>query len=371
MTQAPRRWLRRVAWPWRVVFVVYAIALTLGTHWPELRIASGPASDKEIHLLAFAGFTILLWCTRWLAATWMVGVVAAAFAALDELTQGLAVLHRWVSWEDLAVNELGVGVALAWIWAAGPVGGPANRMRLAYRMFGWAELLLRPAVWGVLTLAALAGAAIFGLVGWGLAWALRVGGFETRVIVIGFAAGGGMIAAYIVLTGAWRSWKAAHSDTRPCFQCGRTCTSATFDGSGWGPCPTCDAPIHRGQWLAPVEPPSVVVLSPAVFIATFILTTTMISLSLGDILRDQTVRLTVLASPDTYLAVTLACVALLGALFLRWFRFWFAVLHDRQHLRCRRCRHDLRQTPIEQGIGQCGECGTPFAVVAAEGGDEK
>ncbi len=239
-------------------------------------------------------------------------------------------------------------------------------MRLAYRMFGWEDLLRRPGVWGVLMLAGVASAAIFGLAGWGLAWALRVGGFETRVIVIGFAAGGGMIAAYNVLTAAWRSWNAAHGDTRPCFRCGRTCTSAIFDDSGWGSCPTCDAPIHRGQWLAPVEPPLFGGVLGLGFIATFILTTTTISLSLGGAFRDQTVRLNVPASAGTYVAVALACVALLGAMFLRWFRFWSAPLHDRQHLRCRRCRHDLRQSPVEQGIGQCGECSQSFVRVAVE-----
>lgn len=370
MTQAARRWLRRVAWPWRVVFVVYAIALTLGTHWPELRIAPGPASDKVIHLLAFAGFTILLSCTRWLPATWMVGVIAAVFAALDELTQGLAVLHRWVSWEDLAVNELGVGVALLWARAAGPVGGPANRMRLAYRMYGWAELLLRPGVWGVLTLAGLAGAAIFGLVGWLLVVVLPLGPCEPPVIVIGALIGGAMAAQYVMLTAVWRRWQSAgRSAAEPCFRCGSPCQGVTFDDAGWGPCPSCASAIHRGQWLAPVEPQARALLGVAGFAAIFVIGITTVVMVLNALYPYVPVPGTLTA--DTYVAFTLACVGGLGALYLRAVRSWFARLHDRQHLRCRRCRHDLRETPIEQGIGQCGECGVPFVGVAAEGGDEK
>jgi hypothetical protein len=359
--------LRRVAWPWRVVFVVYAIALTLGTHWPELRITAGPASDKVIHLLAFAGFTILLWCTRWLPATWMVAVVAAAFAALDELTQGLAVLNRWVSWEDLAVNELGVGVALAWIWASGLVGGPANRMRLAYRMFGWAELFLGPSFWALLGLTVAGSGAIFALLGWGLAWLMHAWHLES-VIVIGSAIGAGMLAAYLVLTAAWRRWETTHGRTQPCFRCGRPCREATFDDAGWGACPTCTAPIHRGQWLVPVETPLRVLLSVAGF--TAILAITAVVLLLASAYSDQTVRLALRMSADTYVAFMLACIAFLGALCLRGCRDWFALLHDRQHLVCRRCRHDLRGTPLEQGIGQCGECGAPFVDVAAEGREE-
>ena len=112
----------RVAWPWRCVLLVYAVALTTATHWPQLKLRpDAPASDKLIHLLAFGGLTFLLWQTRWFRRRWTVVVIALVWSLLDELTQGL--MQRVVSGYDMVANVLGVLVAGAWLWALAPVGG--------------------------------------------------------------------------------------------------------------------------------------------------------------------------------------------------------------------------------------------------------
>lgn len=91
--------------------------MTTGTHWPNLVIGPEvPASDKTIHVAAFAGLTILMWMTRWIPSLAVVGAVMIAWAVLDELSQGIPILGRTVSLYDMAANVLGVTVAAALIW---------------------------------------------------------------------------------------------------------------------------------------------------------------------------------------------------------------------------------------------------------------
>ena len=65
---------RRVLRPWRWAFVVYGVVLTVATHWPRLELGPEvPASDKVLHLVAFAVLTVLLWRTGWPARAWHAG----------------------------------------------------------------------------------------------------------------------------------------------------------------------------------------------------------------------------------------------------------------------------------------------------------
>ena len=96
---------RRAGRAWRFGLIAYAIALTTGTHWPRLRLGPEvPATDKMIHLVAFGGLTLLLWRTRWIRHLGVLFVVCAAWSALDEVSQGLPVLNRFVSWYDIVAN---------------------------------------------------------------------------------------------------------------------------------------------------------------------------------------------------------------------------------------------------------------------------
>ncbi|MBT8484772.1 MAG: hypothetical protein KJO43_04270, partial [Phycisphaerae bacterium] len=147
--------------PWRYALLVYAVALTVATHWPALTLgAASPVSDKLVHALAFGALTILLWRTGWFQRRMTVTLVALAWATLDETTQGLPFIRRHVSWPDGIANGLGVVVAAAWLWAAAPVGGAANRARLRVESFAFDQLWTRPETWIRLALAGFVAAGV-------------------------------------------------------------------------------------------------------------------------------------------------------------------------------------------------------------------
>lgn len=104
---------------WQIAFAAYAVALTIATHWPRLQLPPDtPASDKTIHVVAFAIGTLLLWNTNWFASVWFVGIIALFWAALDEATQSIPGIHRHATIVDFGANAIGVLIALAVIMLA-------------------------------------------------------------------------------------------------------------------------------------------------------------------------------------------------------------------------------------------------------------
>src|SRR5262245_61391978 len=94
---------------WRMLFIAYALALTIATHWPRLQVDTGlPGNDKTIHFLAFGGLTILLWQTRWVKRLWLCGLIVLVWSILDEASQELPGIHRTMTYTDLIANALGV-----------------------------------------------------------------------------------------------------------------------------------------------------------------------------------------------------------------------------------------------------------------------
>ncbi len=119
----------------RVVFVLYALALTTATHWPALKIGTEtfPAPDKIIHMIAFGGLLVMLWRTRWVPRIWQAGLIVLVWALVDELSQSIEALHRTFSVQDMVAGQLGVVMVLAWFRALAPVGGSASRARIRSR----------------------------------------------------------------------------------------------------------------------------------------------------------------------------------------------------------------------------------------------
>lgn len=117
----------------RVIFVLYALALTTATHWPALTIGTEtyPAPDKIIHMIAFSGLFVLLWRTRWVPRIWQAGLIVLVWALIDELSQSIEVLQRTFSVQDVVAGQLGVVVTLAWYKALAPV----HRGRIRYQTF--------------------------------------------------------------------------------------------------------------------------------------------------------------------------------------------------------------------------------------------
>lgn len=99
----------------RVAFWAYAAALFTATHWPSLTI-EGPIErpDLVLHFAAFAVWGALLAASGILAPVGAArngpvsALVGALYACLDELTQGIPLLHRTVGMDDLAANIAGV-----------------------------------------------------------------------------------------------------------------------------------------------------------------------------------------------------------------------------------------------------------------------
>jgi len=140
---------RAVYRPWRWAFVVYAIVLTLGTHWPQLQIPdAAPATDKSIHFFAFGGLTVLLWLTGWFRSRWIAVFIALLWSIADEVSQGIPGLNRWVTVEDASSNALGVVVAGTWLWAMRPVGVEGTRLRFAIHYYIVQDIFARASTWG-------------------------------------------------------------------------------------------------------------------------------------------------------------------------------------------------------------------------------
>ncbi|GAB4384531.1 MAG: hypothetical protein Kow0022_07380 [Phycisphaerales bacterium] len=102
----------------RVVFVCYAVALAVLTHWPRLTIpGSVPNSDLMVHAAAFGVWTLLLFLCRFFGpASSMRNVLfcaatAVAYAMVDELTQLIPAVQRHAAPQDFLADVIGVGAA--------------------------------------------------------------------------------------------------------------------------------------------------------------------------------------------------------------------------------------------------------------------
>jgi len=349
VTTLADHWTRRVTRPWRVAFVVYALALTVATHWPALALGdeTQPAPDKLLHMLVFGGLALLLWRTRWVKPTWLLVGLVLIWAAADELTQGIPVLRRSVTWQDMVAGQLAVILVGAWVWALGPLGGAPSRWRLAFQSFVVADLCAKLRTWLLAAAAGIAGAGVCGLIAWVVFRAAgSVYGNPGNVIVAAIvgAIAGGQVTVVALLGPRAR----ALADQRPCFACGASCREAPFDDSGRGGCPSCGSPIHLGQWAPPMQLP----MSAALALLVLSMRMTWAKELLGVWQR---------LTPDMQLAVDLALVGVALASGVRVYRSRQARLHDRQHEVCRGCGHNLTGTPLVQGLGACPECGAPFA----------
>ena len=354
-------------WPWRAVFVVYVLLLTTATHWPALdigRLVGGgfESPDKIIHMLAFAGLLVLLWRTRWVPRAWQAAVIVLAWAAFDELTQALPVLNRTFSMQDLVASQLGVVVTLAWIRAFMPVGGPANRVRIAWLGFVIDDLFARPLTWVLAGLAGVGGAVAIGTLTWAILGTVELDASAgtsievPKLITVGGFVGGVAAGLAAVATGVRRRVRTL-AVIRPCLACGTSCLDVDFGDDGRGACPACGTVCHAGQWaLSTVLPLSVVArgVGRAGLVGAGVLVVAMLAYAL--VLRSWEGLL-----PDMRFTVGLALIGVAAAVAVRVYRGRQAVRYDRQHVCCRWCDHDLADTEVTHGCGRCGECGTPYA----------
>ncbi len=102
----------------RALFVLYAIALLVATHWPKLTIR-GPIErpDLLLHAGAFGLWTLLLIACGFFGRVLstrnilICAAIGAVYAPLDELSQSLPGLHRVSAVDDALANLLGIALA--------------------------------------------------------------------------------------------------------------------------------------------------------------------------------------------------------------------------------------------------------------------
>jgi VanZ family protein len=360
--------------PWRFALLAYLLALATATHWPQLQLGDEiPATDKTLHFVAFGGLAFLVWRAKVLRSRLAVVAVALAWTVLDEVSQGIPALGRFVSIDDAVAGALGVLVVGAWLWALRPIGAERNRMRQSLDLFAFDDLFRAPRTWLLFGSIVLAGAAPVAVV-----W-LAVGGppvataFRIAAIVCGAVAAG-------VLFARWRATRRRATIERRCFECGRSAARGDLGPDGRGACPGCGAPLHESQWL---EPPSLTLraiarnavvpaLALAVVLAAIFAALALadrayahaLASGLGSRALPRFVRAVATLPRSLVMTVDLAAILLLLAVAARMYRRRVARIHDRP-VRCAWCGHDLRGTPAERGLGRCGECGAPFTRLEA------
>jgi hypothetical protein len=357
--------------------VLYTLTLTVVTHWPALALGteSRPAPDKLLHMIAFGGLVALLWQTRWCKAPWHVVVLVLVWAAVDEASQGLPALHRTVTWQDMAAGQLGVLLVAAGWWALSPVGGPANRARLAFHGVIIADLFTRARTWMIVTGSAIAAGLVIGAVGWLVMQAAPEAIRQTQGLVV-TALVGAAAGALFAMTALGRNRASALAETRPCFVCATSCRVVDFDDSGHGRCPSCDAPVHFGQWALPMQLPMraalrgagpAALLTVGLIVGAVALHVLVLVLGMHVTSAKRLHMAWQSLTPDMRFTVDLALVGAAVAAGLRLYRRRQGRLCDRQHLVCRRCGHDLTGAPLTRGLGVCSECGASFVRIADDG----
>ncbi len=115
-------------------FAVYALALFVGTHWPQLKIHGPlPRTDILLHMIAFGGWTTAITLAGFFGPRWSGQnlhrslLASLAYAGLDELSQGaMTFIHRTCAWDDFGANAAGVLAAGVVLWILSrSVGGSA------------------------------------------------------------------------------------------------------------------------------------------------------------------------------------------------------------------------------------------------------
>lgn len=318
----------------RIVTTIVIALAAASTHIPKLSLGSdaNPSPDKSEHMLLFAILTAGAWYSGWFRSLGILWLVGAAWAALDEWTQGIPALGRAPDMEDWAADMLGVTLAVAWIKATRPLGGPESRRRRAARDASYASIFARRWPWlavlGGALLGACASLPFFLFVG-ERSWAMS----QRQVVITGVAVVG-IAAAYATIETLLRLV------ARPPY-----------------------APLPDRLLMRLIAGPAL-----AAFALLILLTAvSQLALVLRPIVSPAAVAYDWFRqrSPTLRSAVDLGGILLLAAWACHRARRNVAARVDRAHLECVRCGHSLTGLGVTKGAGRCPECGAEFLVPAA------
>lgn len=371
---------RRLAHPWRILFSLYLLALTIGTHWPRLALGGGDVevSDKLIHAAAFGVAALLAWHARLIRVLPLLWLVGVGWAILDEVSQGIPQLGRTVSALDAVASAVGVTLAVLFLWSVGPLGGAASRLAQRRMVYSVEEALASPRMLALCALCGLLGAAAGGLCGWAIfSYFQDLPGRANPAhgVMLGLI-GGALLGGHAGLEVTRRMILKRRG--QPCYSCGSDAGGVAFDESGAGHCSVCGAAVHAGQWesLPTISTISFVRLIAAavaitviVFVGSFALQIAILALRRSSSLFAGFDSAYMRLQDDTRLVVDLFIVAVFILIGVRVVRRLMAKAFDHQHERCVGCGYDLRATAVERGCGVCPECGVTFVVAAEEGRD--
>lgn len=299
------------------------------THWPgfEVGTPSNPGPDKTAHMVAFGIVTAGAWFSGWFRSLVLLWIAAAAWAALDEWSQGLAPFGRVRDAEDWVADVFGATLAIAWIRATRPIGGWEAKRRRARRDEAFARLFGRWWPWPVVAFGGLVGAAaafpVFSWIG-ERSWAMP----SNQVIITGMMVVS--IAAAIATTEILLRWTTYEPlPMLPDRVMLRLCAGPAL--AALAVLVLLTAVSHFVVGLRPV-------FAPAAHLDDWYR------------LRSQTLRA----------AIDLAAIVLLSAWACGRARRNVAARVDRAHLECIRCDHSLEGLTLEGGRGACPECGAAF-----------
>lgn len=360
---------RRIARPWRVLFIVYAVAMTTGTHWPRLDLSVGEirAPDKILHMLAFGGLAFLLSRTRWIRSKWMLLFVMLVWAMLDEITQAIPILGRTFSWLDVSAGALGITLVMLWLWVLSPLGGELNRLRQRFAEYVLDEMTLRPLAWLLVGAAGLLMAGATGTAAGLILWWRHPDGMYTAAVAGAIA--GSIAGAHGMIDALWRRERMKIDPTKPCLACGHPLGNAAVNESGVGRCPACGESFHLLQWsmraglssaasrslsFKAVSVAALLAVGSAVGYAIVWAAWTYLPMGMRGLVLESRIP------NDLRLVIDLFAVGTIIALAARVYRVGVARIVDGQAETCRACGHDVHATGTERSVGICGECGVPF-----------
>jgi hypothetical protein len=319
--------------------------------------------------------TLLLWRSGWFGPRWLVAMIALAWAALDEVSQGIPILQRTVTWYDLLANVCGVTCAMAVLWAMGPLqsaeqlAGP-DRARARLFQYTFDDMFARRKPWLIGLACGLLCCMMILLARPLLPSPRAVGIFGLLVVIVASH------ALYLVYRRIFFHDLRRVQRERPCLTCGARANAARLMRREECACSACGEDRFAGAYEMAPRPSLAAVLRISLFpalvafagvVALFALVLLLpivygwsIATPAGSRYVPRLAQLVGRVPPELSSAVDLTVYMLLISLVVRLWRRRFAA-HVDQSVRCRTCGHDLHGTPTnERGEGHCGECGAAF-----------
>ncbi len=350
--------LRITRRPWRIAFIIYAALLTIATHWPALQLPEeAPATDKTLHAAAFALGTWLLWRTAWTHTLWLALLIALGWASVDEVTQMIPGLNRWVAWPDFIANVCGVVIAGVWIWTLRPIGNHVNRRRQARWQYMFDHITCDRTV-----ICVVIGVVLLHISIAAVAWVSAAPGV-TRVTIIVLALALPASIVGVVLY-HWPRLGKRIAQNRPCFVC-QELHRGTWTFGVRHRCAECGCLLDEDQWkpakLRTQDRRGVRRVRIAVIVGAMIVGLLCLALAVPDIAAIiGGMPLIESGTIGSVLILTFLLVALAAGVYIA--RVWMARACD-AYLSCRHCGHDLRGiVTTATGVGKCSACSTLFRM---------